>query len=105
MSDVCQDAEAPTAPDCATALRQALAVYHQLMVGSSRVVKVKTADTEVEYERSQAPQLLSYITRLNAVCPCPEAGAIIGIGRRGVLQPVYGPDTGYNVPNGRRGCC
>ena len=57
---------------------EALASYHALMVGQTRV-RVRHGDSEVEYGKRDIPALKQYIMSLHQVCPCVESAAMLGI--------------------------
>lgn len=63
---------------CAQALREAVGAYHQLMVGTQRVM-VRHGESEVRYEARNLSALKAYIMSLHQNCPSGEAAAMLGI--------------------------
>ena len=63
---------------CSRALGEAVAAYHQLMVGQTRV-RVRHGESEVEYDKRNIPALKQYIMSLHQSCGGAESAAVLGI--------------------------
>ena len=100
LSDCAEAKPLAAVPSCETQLQQALAVYHQVMIGDPQVTSIRNGDESVNYDTRSVGKLLDYIQALNMQCPCRNAMAVLGVPmNRGPSYLVYGS---MSVP--RRGC-
>ena len=77
---------------CARALSEAVAAYHQLLVGGSKV-RVRHGETEVEYDRRNLTLLKGYIASLHQTCGGSESAAVLGIPTNRRPAPVVFSNT------------
>jgi hypothetical protein len=78
---------------CSEAIGQAVAAYHALMVGQTRV-RVRHGDSEVEYDKRNIPALKNYIMSLHQSCGGAESAAVLGIPqRRAPAHAVFSEQT------------
>lgn len=68
----------PAKFSCSRALGEAVAAYHQLLVGQTRV-RVRHGESEVEYDKRNLPALKNYIMSLHQSCGGAESAAVLGI--------------------------
>jgi hypothetical protein len=104
-------AQRPTKFRCSDALGQAVAAYHGLMVGQTRV-RVRHGDNEVEYDKRNIRALQQYVMNLHQSCGNAESAAVLGIpSRRQPFSAVFSeqslaPDCGCGPtsPSVQQGC-